>query len=140
MILNSRLGEILRERGISQTKLAEMTGINYASLHGYIKGKWGCPEEKILWIAKALKIPAEDLVDEDEDEEEAVLQVTHSDITRIVQVLCSHLENEFAGRIVEVVKVEVNKYLSTDTLAEEIRKLPPDKIEVVKKLINAMNA
>lgn len=61
-------GEILKslrkDRGITQKRLAEMTGLATITIQGYEAGKYKPKLEQLQRIANALEIPLTDLIDQ----------------------------------------------------------------------------
>ena len=64
MAIGQRIGCILRERGISQNKLAKMAGLSQSGMSSILSGASRPREDTLQAIAKALGIPISELMDE----------------------------------------------------------------------------
>ncbi len=70
-----RVREIREARGLSQTKLAEMTGLTQATLSNLESGKHDPHLETLRMLARALGVPPAALLEED-DPKEVALEAT----------------------------------------------------------------
>lgn len=68
MVVKNRLKEILDERGIKQTWLAEKIGLHRGTLNNIISNKYSTTTEMGLKIANALNMKFEDIFYLGEDE------------------------------------------------------------------------
>lgn len=60
----TKLGEILKQRGIKQKRIAEILGVSEISVSRWVNGK-NIPQPKyILKLAKLLEISIEELINE----------------------------------------------------------------------------
>ena len=60
----NRIKEVLEEKGIKQTWLAEKLGKSYPIINGYVQNKKQPSLEVLYKIAKLLKISVKDLLNE----------------------------------------------------------------------------
>ena len=61
----NRIKEVLEEKGIKQTWLAEKLGKSYNMVNGYVQNRQQPRLEVLYEIAKILKVNAKDLLKED---------------------------------------------------------------------------
>ena len=61
--LSSKLDKLLKENGLSQKDLAEMTGLTQSAISHYIKGDRVPRGDNLFKIAEALEVPAKNLFD-----------------------------------------------------------------------------
>lgn len=60
-MIKNRLKEILEERGIKQTWLAEQVGISYKTLSNIINGRYNTSLDVALKIADVLNVKVDDI-------------------------------------------------------------------------------
>ena len=63
----NRIKEVLEEKGIKQTWLAEKLGKSYNMVNGYVQNRKQPRLEILFEIAKILGVTAKDLINETED-------------------------------------------------------------------------
>lgn len=85
MAIGQRIGCILRERGISQNKLAKMAGLSQSGMSSILSGASRPREDTLQAIAKALGIPISELMDEPDTKKEPAVS--------------GRLDDQFSSRI-----------------------------------------
>jgi putative transcriptional regulator len=62
LIIMNRIKEVLKEKGIKQTWLAEKLGKSYPIINGYVQNRKQPSLEVLFEIAKILKVNAKELL------------------------------------------------------------------------------
>lgn len=68
--MENRLKVYMKDHGITQTKLAEMSGVTQEAISKYVNGKRGLHSYSVVMICKALNVSADWLLGLKDGEEE----------------------------------------------------------------------
>ena len=97
-----RIKEMLGNKGISQKKLSEMTGITESAISHYIKGDRVPRGANLIKIARALGTTADDLLRDDEEiDKDSDLVFAKSLIARNASKMTKEEKMEFIALLME---------------------------------------
>ena len=81
------MAELLKQKGISQYKLSQLTGIPQPVISDYIRNRHGVSYENLEKIAKVLKVPITYFFSDEKYGEKNVEKITFEDIEELLMRL-----------------------------------------------------
>ena len=99
MIWQEKVKQLMKNQGINQKKLSQLSGITEASISRYLKGERAARLDIIINFAKALNVTTEYLLNDDEETDLKPYQEIATAIARNGHVLTAEEKNQLIALI-----------------------------------------
>ena len=99
MTWQEKVKELMKNQGINQKKLSQLSGITEASISRYLKGERTARLDIIINFAKALNVTTEYLLNDDEETELKPYQEIATAIARNGNALTAEEKNQLIALI-----------------------------------------
>lgn len=89
-LFSQRLEMVMKETGVNQARLSELTGIRQSSISDYLTGKYSPKQDKIITIANKLQVNASWLMGYDDNKQSkktSAIPYTDPEVLRYASIL-----------------------------------------------------
>ena len=134
MNIYEKLRERRKELGLTMLEVAKRTGVSEATISRWESGDIAnMRRNKIVALAKALKVHPSFIMDDDYDEYE--LNTNAMPVSNLLPLTVFNMEGIDGSH---TVNVNMDNFKEINELITEVRDLPPEKIKAILQLVKTL--